>query len=81
LLLIIISTASRHLQDTATQNDCFILELFKDTVSTSGVMRVRMDVAMAVYGAYTGICREAVVGYVKASSLYSHGGTEENLPQ
>lgn len=48
--------------------------MFNDTVSTVKVMWIRVNVAMVVFG-------EAVVDYVKASSLHSRGGTEENLLQ
>jgi hypothetical protein len=40
-----------------------------------------MDVAIVVCREYAGILREAVVDYVKARSLHSHGGTKENLFQ
>jgi hypothetical protein len=63
------------------QNYCFILELFNDTASTSEVMRIRMDVAMVVCGEYADIWGEATVDYVKASSIHSRRGTEENLLQ
>jgi hypothetical protein len=48
------------------QIDCFILELFNGTVSTSEVMRIRKDVVVVVYGEYANIWCEAVVDYVKA---------------